>query len=143
MRFIGLIVVALALVSMSHQSQMSFGEFVGGHNLEDSRVLKVTRSSDDKFNKLMPNQKLVVRVVSGGKVLIFDGPNNMCVKSNAQAKPNCSQTPSFDHEIYLLKFAYEVIFSKSTTIADFWAAPKTGTFRYTAGSKWLEFTPAK
>ena len=143
MRLIGLVVIALALISVSNQSQLSFGEFVGGHNKEEVRQFKITGSSDEKFNKLMPNRRLTVRIM-GGKMLTFFGPAWECMQSAGQQKPLCGNRPCLAEEGYLHKFAYEVIFSKpATVVADFWSHPSSATFKFTAGSKWLTFAPLK
>ena len=141
MRHIGLVVIALGMVSISSQGMVSFADFVGGHNLA-AKMYKVTGSSDSKFNNLMPNHNLFI-AVNSGNVLRFEGPCTSYTKYPNEDKPTGAWLVCEKDKKYLQDFVANLLFLRKSAGSEFWNAPNKGSFTFKGNSKWLTLTRVK
>ena len=140
MRSISLLVLTLVLVSLSSQHQLSFQEFVQGHEgYENSRDFVIVTSSDAKFNKLAKGKRMIVRSFSNTEYAFF-GPCSTC-KKDSMHTPFCTSRNCLLTDRYLQRFAYHVIFTKSYLAAEFWKRPASGQFKIAVRSDSLTFQP--
>ena len=59
MKSVRLAVVVLALVSISNQNLLGFGEFIAGHN-PAAKIYNLVKISDEKYNKALRSMSVVI-----------------------------------------------------------------------------------
>ena len=142
MKVIAIVVIALALVSVSKTNQISFGEFVEGQNQGALvREFIITGSSDAKFNRDVEKYKQIIKVTTAQSLAYFS-PCNTCTKLKNQTKPSCTKKACNSEQSYIQDFVYNLI-SKQYAASEFWKAPARGSSKFVAGKKWISFVPLK
>ena len=105
-----MIVVMLALASMSSQNLLGFGEFIAGHN--ELKIFKVLKVSDAKYNKVISSMRIAIHPISAEQ-FDLDGP---CFRSIATVnrepyyslktcKPDQSEAQRYVYTLLNIKLA--------------------------------------
>ena len=135
MRVVSLIVVALALASVSNQSFLSFGEFVEGHDAvaTSGKVFEIIGGAEQRFQSLINGRRTKPTVVvQDQNTISLHGLCNTCTSSHGKS-PVCTRINCDYDTNYLQAYASAIIFHQRSASAYFWSK-SFGTF-HLAGAK--------
>ena len=96
MRKICLLVIALALVSVTNQNLLSFGEFIEGHDAEPPKKFRVMSSSISALVKYAMTHRIYVIAKSRTNVELQSPCGSSTRTSNV--KKSCSESANKAHE---------------------------------------------
>ena len=123
MRIASLIVIALALASVSNQSFLSFGEFIEGHEptTTSGRIFEITGGNmHSRFETLIKAKKWrPTIVVQDPNTVSIEGLCNSCTSSNGKA-PVCTKKACDGDSNYLQEYITEIISNKKSASSYLW-----------------------
>ena len=138
-----LLVIALALVSVSNQNPMSFGHFVGGTNQVKTmigRSFSIKNSSDDKFNRLLGSQVNLIAAYNTGELVFVINKQFRCIKLQ-NFSPVCEYTVFSEDNKYLLQFLYNIVFEDPKTAEVLYKKVTDGKFIFKSKKHFLTLYP--
>ena len=136
MRLVILVVIALALVSVSSQNLLGFGEFIEGHNA--AKVFKVIKCTDATFNKAVQSMNILASAGTS-KSMGLIGSCSTC--SNILGKaPVCTPKGCTPAQREANNYINTIVFANpSTSASKFWDQKSTGPFEVKDGSRSVTF----
>ena len=143
MRSILLVAICLALLSMSNQSLLSFGEFIEGHERpSDPKLFRVeVGSTDRKFDLLIGSIKVLIRS-KDEKGMGMKSPCGTCVfiVGGKNKQPDCRLNKCTENELYVHNFVKDVCFFDPATTAPFlWKQEALASIRLRSNGKYITF----
>ena len=130
MRSICLLLIALALVSVSNQGKVKFGEFVQAHEAAEKKFVLV-KSTSSVLTKYAQNNKVFV-IVSSPKEIKLQTPCGSCTSSQGKA-PQCPNVKCQGSSKAAFDLAKNTLFAKPNPAAFFWSQSSTAVWKTSKG----------